>query len=264
VDRSARGVKLTDAGEALVRHADAVLARLADAEAELEAINGLRGGRLRLVAFPTAGATLAPRAIAEFRERHPGVELTLVPGEPEDGLAALKAGETDIALLIETGFETSYDPAIERTPLLEDPMYVLLPSGHPLAERRRLRIEDLCDESWIIGAATTTCPDSVILLRACAGAGFEPRVVFNSDDYLAIQGFVAAGMGVSLIPDLALLALRDDVVVRALRTRPPARHIVAGTLAGGYCSPAKTAMLEILQDVGREFEAKRQTLALAV
>jgi DNA-binding transcriptional LysR family regulator len=264
VDRSARGVKLTDAGEALVRHADAVLARLADAEAELEAINGLRGGRLRLVAFPTAGATLAPRAIAEFRERHPGVDLTLVPGEPEDGMAALKAGETDIALLIETGFETSYDPAIERTPLMEDPMYVLLPSGHPLAERRRLRIEDLCDESWIIGSATSTCPDSVILLRACAGAGFEPRIVFNSDDYLAIQGFVAAGMGVSLIPDLALLALRDDVVVRALRTRPPARYIVAATLAGGYCSPAKTAMLEILQDVGREFEAKRQTLALAV
>jgi DNA-binding transcriptional LysR family regulator len=264
VDRSARGVKLTDAGEALVRHADAVLARLADAEAELEAINGLRGGRLRLVAFPTAGATLAPRAIAEFRERHPGVDLTLVPGEPEDGMAALKAGETDIALLIETGFETSYDPAIERTPLLEDPMYVLLPSGHPLAERRRLRIEDLCEESWIIGSATSTCPDSVILLRACAGAGFEPRIVFNSDDYLAIQGFVAAGMGVSLIPDLALLALRDDVVVRALRTRPPARYIVAATLAGGYCSPAKTAMLEILQDVGREFEAKRQTLALAV
>jgi DNA-binding transcriptional LysR family regulator len=141
---------------------------------------------------------------------------------------------------------------------------VLLPSGHPLAERRRLRIEDLCDESWIIGSATSTCPDSVILLRACAGAGFEPRIVFNSDDYLAIQGFVAAGMGVSLIPDLALLALRDDVVVRALRTRPPARYIVAATLAGGYCSPAKTAMLEILQDVGREFEAKRQTLALAV
>src|SRR5918996_1174479 len=94
VDRSARGVKLTDAGEALVRHADAVLARLADAEAELEAINGLRGGR------------------------------------------------------------------------------------------RRLRIEDLSAESWIIGASTSTCPDSVILLRACAGAGFEPRVVFNSDDYL--------------------------------------------------------------------------------
>jgi DNA-binding transcriptional LysR family regulator len=264
VDRSARGVRMTDAGEALVRHADAVLARLADAEAELKAIAGLRGGRLRIVAFPTAGATLAPRAIAAFRERHPAVDLTLIPGEPEDGLAALKAGATDIALLIESGFETSYDEAIERTPVMEDPMYVLLPAGHTLAARRRMRLEDLRDESWIMGSASTTCPDSLILLRACQSAGFEPRIAFNSDDYLAIQGFVAAGMGVALIPDLALLALRDDVVVRSLRTRPPVRYIVAGTLAGGYCSPAKQAMLEILCEVGREFEAKRQTLALAV
>jgi len=264
VDRSARGVSLTDAGEALVRHADAILARLSEAEAELEAIAGLRGGRLRLVAFPTAGATLAPRAIAAFRERHPGVEITLIPGEPEDGLAALKSGETDIALLIESGFETCYDPAIERTPVMEDPMYVLLPAGHPLAERRRMRLEELRDESWIVGSTSSTCPDALILLRACQSAGFEPRIAFNSDDYLAIQGFVAAGMGVSMIPDLAMLALRDDVVVRSLRTRPPVRHVVAGTLADGYCSPAKQAMLEILCEVGREFEAKRQTLALAV
>jgi DNA-binding transcriptional LysR family regulator len=264
VDRNARGVRLTDAGEALVRHADAILARLADAEAELEAITGLRGGRLRLVAFPSAGATLAPRAVAAFRERHPAVDITLIPGEPEDGIAALKAGETDIALLIESGFETGHDPAIEHTPIMEDPMYALLPAGHPLAERRRLRLDDLRDDAWIMGPPVTTCPDSEILLRACQGAGFEPRIAFNSDDYLAIQGFVAAGMGVSLIPDLALLAVRDDVVVRQLRTRPPVRHIVAGTLAGGYCSPAKEAMLEILCEVGQEFEAKRQTLALAV
>ena len=264
VDRNARGVRLTDAGEALVRHADAILARLADAEAELEAIAGLRGGRLRMVAFPSAGATLAPRAVAAFRERHPGVEITLSPGEPDEGVAALKAGDTDIALLIESGFETCHDPAIERTPIMEDPMYALLPRGHPLAERRRLRLDDLRDESWIMGPPVTTCPDSEILLRACQGAGFEPRIAFNSDDYLAIQGFVAAGMGVSLIPDLALLAVRDDVVVRQLRTRPPVRHIVAGTLDGGYCSPAKEAMLEILCEVGREFEGKRQTLALAV
>src|SRR5262249_20275533 len=112
VDRSARGVSLTDAGEALVRHPDAILARLAHAEAELEAITGLRGGRLRLVAFPSAGATLAPRAVAAFRERHPAVDITLTPGEPDVGIAALKAGEADIALLIESGFETCHDPAI--------------------------------------------------------------------------------------------------------------------------------------------------------
>src|SRR5881394_4273473 len=88
VTRGSRGIRLTEAGEALVRHADVILARLADAEAELEAIAGLRGGRLRLVAFPSAGATLAPRAVAAFRERHPAVDITLIPGEPEDGLAA--------------------------------------------------------------------------------------------------------------------------------------------------------------------------------
>src|ERR671928_895511 len=104
VDRSARGVKLTDAGEALVRHADAILARLADAEAELEAINGLRGGRLRLVAFPSAGATLAPEAIARFRDRHPGVELTLEPAEPEPSLAKLRTGAADLVLDITPGF----------------------------------------------------------------------------------------------------------------------------------------------------------------
>src|SRR5204863_7028112 len=160
VDRSARGVTLTDAGEALVRHADAILARLADAEAELEAIAGLRGGRLRLVAFPSAGATLAPRAVAAFRERHPAVDITLIPGEPEDGLAALKAGETDIALLIESGFETCYDQAIERTPVMEDPMYVVLPAGHALADRRRRRLDARPAEPWTMAPPTPPCPAS--------------------------------------------------------------------------------------------------------
>src|SRR5918997_5759789 len=100
VERMSRGVKLTDAGRALVGHAEAILARLADAEAELDAIAGLRGGRLRLTTFATAGATVVPRAIAEFRGRFPGVELSLEPEEPQDGLARLRTGEADIALTI--------------------------------------------------------------------------------------------------------------------------------------------------------------------
>ena len=83
VERNARGVRLTDAGRALVEHADAILARLADAEAELEAIAGLRGGRLRMAAFPSAGATIMPEAIARFRDRHPAVELSLEPADPD-------------------------------------------------------------------------------------------------------------------------------------------------------------------------------------
>src|SRR5215212_6531889 len=101
VERSARGVRLTEAGHALVRHADVILARLADAEAELEAIAGLRGGRLRLASFASAGATVMPRAIALFRERHPAVELTLEPAEPDEAPAKLKTGEIDVALTID-------------------------------------------------------------------------------------------------------------------------------------------------------------------
>jgi DNA-binding transcriptional LysR family regulator len=262
VDRSARGVRLTEAGSALVRHAEVILARLNDAEAELEAIAGLRGGRVRLVSFASAGATLMPRAIALFRERHPGVELSLEPGEQDEAIAMLKAGEADIALTIDAEFCSIADDGIELLHVLDDPMYVVLPREHPLAAKPRIRLEELRDDAWL-GGSSTGCPDTLILLRACNAAGFEPRIAFHSDDYLAIQGFVAAGVGVSLIPDLALLAVRDDVAIRALKSSPPVRRIQAATLRDGYRSPAIEAMLDTLCEVGREFRAQRQELALA-
>src|SRR4051794_8283761 len=166
VERRARGVHLTEAGHALVAHADVILARLSDAEAELEAIAGMRGGRVRIVSFPTAGATIAPRAIARFRERHPGVDVTLEPREPHEGLECVKCGECDIALTVEAGFEPISDPAIQRLHLLDDPMYPCLPAGHRLARKPRLRLSDFAEESWVMGT-TSRCPDGAILERAC-------------------------------------------------------------------------------------------------
>jgi DNA-binding transcriptional LysR family regulator len=262
VERSARGVRLTDAGRTLVRHAEVILARLADAEAELEAIAGLRGGRLRLVSFASAGATIMPRAIATFRERHPGVELTLEPGEPPEAVQMLKAGECDIALTLGSmfgGFETE---GIDQLHLMDDPMYVMLPERHPLASKPRIRLEELGGESWI-GGSSGGCPDTQILLRSCSAAGFEPRIVFHSEDYLAIQGFVAAGVGVALVPDLALLAVREDVAIRSLVSSAPVRQIRAATVRDAYRSPAVEAMLEILADCGQAFERERRELALA-
>src|SRR4051795_1972948 len=126
VERSARGVRLTDAGAALVTHTDAILARLDAAERELEAIAGLRGGHLRMVAFPSAAASLVPLAIAEFRRRHPAVELTLEPGEPQDSIAALKSGECDLAISLEASFRPLADDQVTKTVLLDDPMFVVL------------------------------------------------------------------------------------------------------------------------------------------
>jgi len=262
VERSARGVRLTEAGTALVRHAEAILARLDAAERELEAIAGLRGGRLRMVAFLSAAASLMPLAIAEFRRRYPAVELSLEPREPPEGMDCLKAGECDVALGLESSFHPVVDEAIEKTMLLDDPMFLVLPCDHRLARKPDLRLADLADESWLQGD-TATCPDTMILLRAANAAGFEPRIAFQSNDYTAIQGFIAAGVGVGLIPDLALASVRDDIVIRDIGDQAPSRRIYAASLAGSYRAPATAAMLEILEEVGRDYERGRRKLALA-
>src|SRR5271163_1604127 len=129
LERHPRGVSLTAAGQTLVGHAEGILARLEAADAALSAIAGLRGGRLRVASFPSAGATLMPLAIATFRARHPDVELTLAEGEPEQIAPRLRAGEIDLALLFEFGDATGADE-LARVELLEDPLYLALPREH--------------------------------------------------------------------------------------------------------------------------------------
>src|SRR5690349_13355394 len=248
VQRGARGVRLTEAGEALVRHADAILCRLADAEAELEAIAGLKGGRLRMAAFESAGATLMPLAIAQFRERHPAIELSMVLGEPEETEPQLKSGELDLVLGFGTRMHDEDD--VERTFLIEDPMFLVLPRDHPLANKRNLRLADLADEAWIGGAPDCEC--NRLIYGACTRAGYTPRMAFETDDYTAMQGFVAAGVGVSLIAELGLTTIRDDIVARDLGRETPVRTIYAAA-AGGYRTPATQAMLDVLGEVAARY-----------
>jgi molybdate transport repressor ModE-like protein len=260
IERNPRGLRLTDAGEALVRHADKILARLADAEAELEAIAGLRGGRLRLATFPTAGATLVPHAIREFSHRHPDVELTLRDLEPHESVPLLKAGELDL-ILVEDSDVDEGDEDVELVHLLEDPMHLALPTDHPLASKQRVRIADLAGESWI--QSTMTCPCRRHVHNACAAAGFEPRGAYESDDFQVVQGLVAAGVGVALIPALGLVSERSDVVIRPIGPKPPARKILAAAPANDYRSPAVTEMLEILQVIAADYESAKPQLVAA-
>jgi DNA-binding transcriptional LysR family regulator len=259
VQRNARGVRLTEAGEAVVRHAEAIMARLAEAEAELEAIAGLRGGRLRMASFESAGSTLMPLAIADFRARHPAVELSMSLSEPEDCIPQLRSGDIDLAIVFESAVVDA-DDGIERVHLLEDPMYLALPPDHPLAHRRRVRLADLAGEPWVAGAADCEC--NRLIAHACATAGYQPRIVFETDDYSAMQGFVAAGVGVSLIAELGLTTVRDDIVVRDLGRDTPARQIYAATLSEGYRAPATQAMVEILGEVAARYASRRPRLAL--
>jgi molybdate transport repressor ModE-like protein len=258
VTRGSRGIKLTEAGEALVRHADAILTRLADAEAELEAIAGLRGGRLRMAAFPTVGATLMPLAIATFRERHPDVELTVRQLEPEDSLPLLKCGDIDIALTIEPS-ALDESEGLDSTFLLDDPMFAALPLNHPLADKSRVRLKDLANDSWI--GTTDACSCGALVRNQCIRMGFEPNITFESDDYLAIQGLIAAGVGVALIPTLALTTVREDIVIRDLGADAPVRQIAAATLPGAQRSPAARAMLDVLTEVATQYAKPAPHLA---
>jgi DNA-binding transcriptional LysR family regulator len=255
LERHPRGVSLTAAGQTLVGHTEGILARLDAAEASMSAISGLRGGRLRVASFPTAGATLMPLAIATFRSSYPAVELTLVEGEPERIVPRLRAGELDLALLFEfPGEELAQEETI-RTELLEDPMYLALPREHPLAGKDRLRLEDLAGEAWVQTARSSPCARHVV--RICHAAGFEPHVTFESDDYQTVQGLVAAGVGVALIPELALSVVREEIAVRALSPSPPVRQVIAAVPAGARLVPAAPAMLGILVAAAREYEQQK-------
>ncbi len=247
LDRTPKGIRLTSAGEALLRHTELIFARVEGAEAELEAIAGLRGGRVRLESFPTGGSSLIPAATAIFRERHPEVELLLTIAAPDRFEERLRGAEIDIALVVESGLEPAgRHQGLHRVHVLDDPMYAVLPVGHRLAKRKNLCLTDLAEESWLMDASP--CPDADVVTGACMAAGFSPRVAIEHEDYAAIQGFVAAGVGVSLVPELALQGVRDDVVVRSLKDCAPVRQVVALTSNEGQRPVAVDAVLEVLKE----------------
>jgi DNA-binding transcriptional LysR family regulator len=248
VVRDRKGVRPTAAGATLVEHADAIFAQVEAAEADLDAVLGVRGGRLRVASFPSAGATLMPIAVARFRRSHPDVSLSLAEGEPEDIGPRVRAGEFDLALLFEfPGVRERPGAGLRNVTLLEDPMFVALPVEHPLAGRHAITLGDLRDEEWVQTSAASPCARHVV--RSCLAAGFEPLVSFESDDYETVQGLVAAGVGVALIPRLALTRVHPGIVVRELSPRSPARTVVAATMTGPAVAPAAKTMIRVLADV---------------
>jgi DNA-binding transcriptional LysR family regulator len=248
VDRGARGVRLTPAGELLVEHADVILDRLATAETQLEALAGLAAGRLRLGTFGTANATLLPLAIRAFAAEHPAVELQLVEGVSSVLVGRMLAGEVDLAIV--TGPDLADVQDIELEHLMDDPLYVALPTDHPLADAPEVRMADLRDETWIEGHQGV-CEGP--LVDAARAAGFEPRIGFEANQWLGKQGLVAAGVGVTLFPRVALDTVRDDIVLRSLGDDAPVRRLYLATQACGYRAPAVEPMKAILRRVASEY-----------
>ena len=258
LERHGRSVRLTEAGEVLARHGAAVVAAVDAAGQEVAALTGLRAGRVRLVAFPSSSATVVPRALALLHERHPGVRVQLTEAEPPEALAELRAGRADVAVVFaydnpDAGPDADLDRLCTRD-LLQDPLWLALPAGHPAAEAAHggPGLGALREETWIAG-----CPRCRgHLLDLCAAQGFIPEISYATDDYVAVLGLVAAGLGVAVLPRLVLgIVSRPDVALRPLRPASRRRVLAATTPDLGRV-PAITAALDALATAARDLPAR--------
>ncbi len=256
--RTGREMRLTQAGEALVRHAAGIIAGLTAAEEEVAAIAGLRAGRVRLVSFPSGSSTLVPTALAALRAAHPGTRVFLEEAEPPNSVELLREGDCDVALAFRyegaAGAE-EWDDLVVR-PLLTDRLVALVPEAHRLARTEpdgSVAIGELAREAWIAG-----CPRCRgQLVEVCEGAGFTPRIDFATDDYPAVVGLVGAGLGVAVLPQLAVESVRPRGV-RTVALEPAVRReIVALTLPDLAQVPAVAATLDELARAGARQPAAR-------
>jgi DNA-binding transcriptional LysR family regulator len=247
LERDRKRTRLTEAGELLLAHADAILGRIAQAERDLSAYVHARSGRLRLAAFESAGATLVPTAVEIFHRRHPDIELHLVQMEPAEASARLESRELDLAIVYDLDPPTgALGDELELAHLFDDHYTAVVSKRHALARAGVVELAALAQEAWINTTERDLCHE--IILRACRAAGFEPRVAFEVDEIATSQALVARGAGVTLLPALALGSRHRDVVAFSLGRAAPVRRAYAARLASALASPASEAMLAVLRD----------------
>lgn len=242
LERAGRGVRATAAGHLLTEHATIIGEHLTQAEAALADLRAGRTGRISLRYFASAGATLVPPAVARLRRDHPGVRIDLKLNDPGDPLTEVEQGRADLAIVV-TGESRR---GLRLVHLLDDPYRAVLPKGHPLLKKRVLELGDLAGEPWVIGEWPGG-PCLKLMLDACATAGFHPAVAVESEDYATAQGFVAAGLGVSLIPLTGLANRHPGVVARKVRRPEPVRAIYAAVRESSLSQPALRALIKALQ-----------------
>jgi DNA-binding transcriptional LysR family regulator len=231
IDRATRPVRPTEAGERLQEHAALVLGQVATAEEELRAFAGLLTGTVRVGAFLTACTSFVPPALARFEASHPDVKIELEQLPPAQALRRLRAGDLDVAVTWDV-FGAAEDDGFERLLLGDDPYRIVLPAGHRLARRRKLRVEDLAGERFTGPAVDPGGRYARMLDTVFGTAGFAPDITYLVDDVSVGRAFVAAGVCVSVMPQLAVPAPRPDVVLRPIPGLDPARSVHAVWLRG--------------------------------
>lgn len=243
LERVGRGVRPTAAGRLLTEHAAIIGKQLAEAETALADLRAGRTGRLAIGYFATAGATLMAPALARLRQAYPGVRVDLRMTDPADPLPAVTQGRIDLAIVVRSADRPP--EGVHLVHLLDDPYRAALPKGHRLASKRVVDLIDLAGEPWVGSECPGPCLD--VILDGCAAAGFQPNVVARSEDYATAQGFVAAGLGVSLIPELGLANRHPGVVMRKIRNPEPVRAIQAAVRQTSLGQPALDGLLAALR-----------------
>ena len=234
LQRVGRGIRLTPAGRLLADRAAEIIGRVDSATAELSAVVGLNAGRVRLAGFSSVMSSLVPQAAAVLAERHPGLELGLTDTHPEEALQQLRAGHVDVALIFRYDDTAPEEDGVRLTHLLDDPLYLLTLGGGTT-------LTDHAGTPWIAGCER--CRRH--LVEMCEGAGFSPRLAYTTDDMVVMQSLVAAGMGVTTIPGLALRAHRHPAIT-VTRLPGPLRKIYAATYGEPPDPPATAALVTAL------------------
>lgn len=254
LERSGRGVRLTDAGKRLVENTESILAAMERAEADLAAASAGLVGRVRVSAFPTAARSLLVPTIVELRHRHPNLHLSMIDLEPEESLPALKAGELDVVVTYEWDvLPRLEDAGIEREKLFSEPVYLALPADHRLAGRGAVSVGELADEEWIVGRDSTSMLDLVV--TATRQAGYAPHTDFHSMDFQVILAAVGSGLGVALVPPLALYGPYPDIRLARLSDLHLQRTIWTSIRRGSGDNPGISAVLKTLRRHAEEIAA---------
>src|ERR1041385_5850571 len=226
LERRGRSVHLAPAARVLVERTEHILVELAAAEAEARAVATGTEPALRVASFASAAATIVADAVREN-----GLDVHILDADPTLGLARLRGGEVDLAILWEYDFVPIEPGAgIELVTLLDDPIQVVLPTSHPAAAEPAVELAALADEAWVDSTPLSSCHP--FPGRACNAAGFEPRVAAETNDHRTLHHLVASGVGLALVPLLSQLDLPASVVARSVRTNPPKRRIHAAFRSG--------------------------------
>lgn len=248
--RHSRGILLTDAGQAVVNHAEQIHGHLKSLQDSLDDIAGVRAGSLRMGTFPTAGSSLLPVAISRFRGEHPGVDLTVRSFRLLSLISMLNSRDISMSLLWEYKWSHLELPEMDLLYLMDDPTDLVVAATHRLASRESVEVAELLDELWVVRADRHPMIEAII--QASNHVGFQPKVAYEANDYQEVQAMVAVGVGISLVPRLALTVLRNDVRVIPISGDVPRRRILLARMKDSPATSAELAMTSMLVDAARQ------------